>query len=98
MKYLKLALVAVGLALAAAPGFASHLQGMDIEAGTHLTTKECLALQTAKDDRSSRADRQNACKWTADHGGSSAMSSDTKPRPVDAAPYGLPPDALNSPW
>jgi hypothetical protein len=97
MKYLLSTVLAASFALSSVPALAINGQGPDIEASTQLTMKECLAMQAAKHDGASRDDMKRACNWTTDENGTNYLSSGERPRAVDAAPYGLPPSALNPP-
>jgi hypothetical protein len=97
MKYLTSAIIAATFALSSVPVLAADTQGTDIEASTRLTLKECLALQAAKNDGTSRIEMKKACKWTADENRSNALSSSEKPRAVDSAPYGLLPGTVTPP-
>jgi hypothetical protein len=89
MKHLPSALLAASLTISALPALATRTWGPDLEAGAHLTTRECLAMQAAKKDGASRADMKKACQWTTDENGSNNLSATEKPRAVDSTPYGL---------
>ena len=97
MKYLTSAILAATFAVSSVPAFSSRTQGVDIEASTQLTMKECLAMQAAKNDGASRADMRNACKWTTDQNGTNAMSTSEKPRAVNSEPYGVVPGTVTPP-
>jgi hypothetical protein len=97
MKYLASAILAASFAVSSVQVSASAPQGADIEAGTRLTMKQCLAMQAAKNDGARRADMKSACKWTTEETDSNAMSSAEKPRAVDSAPYGLLPGTVTPP-
>ena len=97
MKYLTSAILAATVALSSVPALASDPQGADIEASSQLTNKECLTMQAAKNDGTSRVEMKKACKWTTDAHGATNLPRIDKPRPVDSAPYGLLPGATTPP-
>ena len=72
------------------PVLSREVQGTDIEASAHLTMKECLHMQAAKNDGASRDQMKEACKWTQDDTGATtnSLSTTERPRAVDSAPYG----------
>ncbi len=88
-------LLALALPLLSAPVLASEVQGTDIEASAHLTMKECLHMQAAKNDGASREQMKDACQWTRNDTGSTtnSLSTSERPRPVDSTPYGTLPGA-----
>jgi hypothetical protein len=85
--------------LLAVPVWAMERQGNDLEASAHLTLKECLHMQAAKNDGASRDQMKEACKWTRDDTGATtnSLSITDRPRPVDSAPYGALPGTIPPP-
>ncbi len=98
MKFFPSALLVASLSALAVPAFASRTLGPDVGATTHLTTKECLAMQAAKNDGASRADMKKACQWTTAENGSNNLSGTERPRAIDSTPYGeLPGNVVTPP-
>ncbi len=96
MKCSTAAILIAALSVSGLPAVAAPTSGPDIEAATHLTMKECLAMQAAKNDGATRADMKKACRWTMDENGTNNMSSTEKTRPVDSTPYGLLPGTVTA--
>ena len=78
---------AVIFSVLSAPAFASPVQGPDIESSTRLSRKECLIMEAAKNQSSSRIQMENACRWASDQPDPRLISE--KPFLLDSAPYGL---------
>ena len=98
MKYLaSTMMVAAAVALAATSVSRALPQGVDIEAGTHLTMKECLAMQAAKNDGASRAELKKACQWTLDADGTDRPSAGVRNRAIIPVPYATAPGAMDPP-
>ena len=97
MTYLTSTILAAALALSSVPVLASGAQGPDIEAGSKLTMRECLAMQAAKNDGASRDEMKRACKWTVDGSGTNGTAATNKTAAVGSAPYGSLPNTFTPP-
>ena len=89
MKSLMSSIIAATFALSSAVCFGASV-GPDIEAGTHLSMRECLAMQAAKHDGASRDEMKRACQWTLDSDGSDSPAAGSRSRAADAAPNAVP--------